>query len=148
MAAYVDNTSTSISREISAIVVSYCQTPEHVFGIYMVDVCGGQSNDLNIPISVERHSSSAVQLRDHDMKWERCFLLFVPHGHILLYQQPKVDTTSVHDSVNERRLREVQEPSFWDGMMVLLIKPNHNLATMFKSLFSIGATTPVHLSVS
>ncbi|KAG5572260.1 hypothetical protein H5410_062026 [Solanum commersonii] len=38
--------------------------------------------------------------------------------------------------------------SFWDGIMVLLMKPNQNLAAMFKSLFSIRAPTSIHLGVS
>lgn len=38
--------------------------------------------------------------------------------------------------------------SFWDGMMVLLMKRNKNMAAIFKSLFTIGALTPIHLLVS
>ncbi|KAG5586857.1 hypothetical protein H5410_047291 [Solanum commersonii] len=37
--------------------------------------------------------------------------------------------------------------SFWDGIMVLLIKLNQNLAAMLRSLFSIGASASIHLGM-
>uniref|UniRef100_M1DCA4 Uncharacterized protein n=1 Tax=Solanum tuberosum TaxID=4113 RepID=M1DCA4_SOLTU len=37
--------------------------------------------------------------------------------------------------------------SFWDGMIVLLMKPNQNVEAMFMSLFSIGAPASIHLGV-
>ncbi|KAG5585883.1 hypothetical protein H5410_046317 [Solanum commersonii] len=37
--------------------------------------------------------------------------------------------------------------SFWDGMIVVLMKPNQYREAMFISLFSIGAPTPNHLGV-
>ncbi|KAG5571082.1 hypothetical protein H5410_060848 [Solanum commersonii] len=37
---------------------------------------------------------------------------------------------------------------FWDGIIVLLMKPNQNLSAMFRSLFSIGAPISSHLGAS
>lgn len=33
---------------------------------------------------------------------------------------------------------------FWDGFIVLMMKPNQNLATIFRSLFSIGTPTSLN----
>ncbi|KAG5631887.1 hypothetical protein H5410_003604 [Solanum commersonii] len=37
--------------------------------------------------------------------------------------------------------------SFWDGMIVLLMKPNQNQAAILRSLLSIGSTVSIHLEV-
>ncbi|KAG5592339.1 hypothetical protein H5410_042853 [Solanum commersonii] len=37
--------------------------------------------------------------------------------------------------------------SVWDGMIVLLMKPNHNMEAMFMSFFSMGAPISIHLGV-
>ncbi|KAG5586518.1 hypothetical protein H5410_046952 [Solanum commersonii] len=37
--------------------------------------------------------------------------------------------------------------SFWDGMIVILMKPNQNWEVMFMSLFSMGAPASIHLGV-
>lgn len=38
--------------------------------------------------------------------------------------------------------------SFWDCMIVLLIKPNEKQVVMFRSFFSIGTPTLIHLGVA
>lgn len=50
------------------------------------------------------------------------------------------------DIMNPRQaaLGKLKLESFLGGIMVLLMKPNNNLATTFRSLFSIGASTPIH----
>jgi len=48
---------------------------------------------------------------------------------------------------NQAASRWRKMDSFWDGIMVLLIKPNQNLAAMLRSLFSIGAHASIHLEV-
>ena len=38
--------------------------------------------------------------------------------------------------------------SFWDCMIVLLIKPNEKQVVMFRSFFSIGTPSLIHLGVA
>lgn len=61
--------------------------------------------------------------------------MFGPHGHLLLKIIPKFIHSYAMIKIKQYALFLCRMDSFWDGMMVLLIKPNQYLNSTLRSFF-------------
>ncbi|KAG5590120.1 hypothetical protein H5410_040634 [Solanum commersonii] len=116
------------------------------------EVSTGASFLLSTPSSVNSGSIHRMSVKDERMT----SITFVRsrgtparwHNSVIKTENSRdVDPPPGNDSTKVSRLRMAQIDSFWDGILVLLMKPNQNLEAMYMSLFSMGAPTSIHLGV-
>lgn len=103
--------------------------------------------NFHILLLISRNPSLSAQLSDQHRKWEGSLELFVPQGHLQVNDHTNI--YALLEIINTRQDTFLwrMADSFWDGIIVQVIKPNHNLATTWRSFFFIRDPASNHLRV-
>jgi len=143
-----DNESTSTSGEISAGAALLPSASSHVYSALIRRMSVEEEGFTSISLATSRGTSARLHNSMTKTRNGRdvclCLALMA-----ISYEMNSPRSMRLLDMMYPRHaaLEWGRTDSFWDGIMVLLIKPNQNWATILKSLFSIGASASIHLGV-